>query len=64
MSSNHHNPERKAWKGRSYRKGGKRIKALRAAIELKGEALLERSPPDEGGSGHEGDPDNSLDPIV
>ena len=29
MGKRHHNPERRAWKGRSYRKGGERVKELR-----------------------------------
>lgn len=31
MPSKHHNPERSAWKGRSHKKGGERIDALREA---------------------------------
>ena len=27
-----HNPERRAWRGRSYKRGGKRIRALRNSI--------------------------------
>ena len=34
MSSHHHNPERSSWKGRSYRKGGKRVREIRAAVAL------------------------------
>ena len=29
-----YNPELRAWRGRSYRKGGKRVRALRAALEV------------------------------
>jgi hypothetical protein len=32
MASTKHNPEKKAWKGRSYRKGGKNVRALRATF--------------------------------
>jgi hypothetical protein len=28
-----HNPERKAWKGRSYKKGGRSIRQLREAAK-------------------------------
>jgi len=28
--SKHHNPEKRAWRGRSYKKGGERINDLRA----------------------------------
>lgn len=29
MKTKKHNPERRAWRGRSYRKGGKRVRQLR-----------------------------------
>ena len=32
MASKSHNPERKTWKGVSYKKGGKRVKAARRSI--------------------------------
>jgi hypothetical protein len=30
-----HNPEKRAYKGRSYKKGGKRVRALRDAVDAK-----------------------------
>ena len=33
MASKTHNPERRAWRGRSYKKGGARIHELRSARE-------------------------------
>lgn len=30
----HHNPERRAWHGRSHKRGGKRIRQLRYSIGL------------------------------
>ena len=33
MASKTHNPERRAWRGRSYKKGGARIDELRSARE-------------------------------
>lgn len=30
--SKHHNPERRAWRGRSYKKGGRRVRDLRDRI--------------------------------
>lgn len=30
--SKKHNPERRTWRGRSYKKGGARIRELRAAL--------------------------------
>jgi hypothetical protein len=33
--SRRHNPERRAWKGRSYRKGGRRVRAIREALATK-----------------------------
>lgn len=33
--SRHYNPERRAWRGRSYRKGGQRIRELRDRIARK-----------------------------
>lgn len=35
MSSRHHNPERRAFKGRSYNKGGERVSVLREKLEIK-----------------------------
>jgi len=29
MKKTNYNPERRAWKGRSYKKGGKRVRALK-----------------------------------
>lgn len=29
-----YNPERRAWRGRSYKKGGKRVRELRDAIQV------------------------------
>jgi len=31
MTSRHHNPERSAWRGRSHKNGGERVRALREA---------------------------------
>lgn len=31
----HYNPEHRAWRGKSYRKGGKRVRYLRDAAKLK-----------------------------
>lgn len=31
----HYNPERRAWRGRSYKKGGQRVRDLRDRIALK-----------------------------
>ncbi len=33
--SKHHNPERRAWRGRSYKKGGRRVRDLRDRIARK-----------------------------
>jgi hypothetical protein len=38
-----HNPERRAWKGRSYKKGGRPVRELRAEAEESVAALLEES---------------------
>lgn len=35
MASYHYNPERRAWRGRSYKKGGRRVRALRDALAAK-----------------------------
>lgn len=35
MPSKHHNPERRAWRGRSYRKGGQPVRKLREEDTLK-----------------------------
>ena len=32
MASRHYNPEKRAWRGRSYRKGGRRVRTLREKI--------------------------------
>lgn len=32
MASRTHNPERRAWRGRSYKKGGTRVRTLRDAL--------------------------------
>lgn len=37
MSSRHHNPERRSWRGRSYRAAGRRIRDLRALLNLREE---------------------------
>ena len=42
MSSSSHNPEKRVWKGRSYRKGGERISELKIKA-FKEEDLLEPS---------------------
>lgn len=31
----HYNPEKRAWRGKSYRKGGRRVRALREALAAK-----------------------------
>jgi len=31
MKRKHYNPERRSWRGRSYKRGGKRVRDLRAA---------------------------------
>lgn len=41
-----HNPERRAWRGRSYRKGGIRIRVLREKID--GSPRADRHTRDEG----------------
>lgn len=35
MASRTYNPEKRAWKGRSYKKGGRRVRALRDAVAAK-----------------------------
>lgn len=32
MKRTHYNPERRTWKGKSYRKGGRRVRDLRDAV--------------------------------
>ena len=32
MASRHHNPERRSWKGCSYKRGGKRVRQLRYSM--------------------------------
>lgn len=42
MSSKTHNPEKRAWKGRSYKKGGERIRVLpRIVMAVIKEAMKE-----------------------
>lgn len=46
MASRHHNPERSSWKGRSYRKGGERVREIRTADSLALDILLADIPED------------------
>lgn len=32
-----YNPEKRAWRGRSHKKGGKRVRALREAVKVVGD---------------------------
>lgn len=34
MKRKRHNPERRSWRGRSYKKGGRRIREMRYAQEI------------------------------
>lgn len=36
----HYNPEKRAWKGRSYKKGGERVRDLKEAVKTAGERAL------------------------
>lgn len=42
MAGKRHNPERRAWRGRSYKKGGERVADLRDKDVFAGALFLER----------------------
>jgi hypothetical protein len=38
MTKKHYNPEKRVWRGKSYKKGGKRVRDLRNAVKAGADA--------------------------